>query len=158
MNLTEWFSYQLKAGGEGFVWAARQIPEERQNVTPPRGGWSALRHVFHLLSYERDLALPFMRCWLGEPIPTREELDEKFYHQDENFQTAQSLGMEALLSVFEQVRAEQIALLPRFDEQRWQEVRATVWGEVSMQWVVAKTFQHTAEHTHDIMCLVLFWQ
>jgi|SRR5579875_977006 hypothetical protein len=158
MNLSEWFGYQLKAGGDGFVWAARQIPEQRQNVTPPRGEWSALRLVFHMFAYERDLVLPYMRHRVGEPVPTREELDRKFYAQDEDFQTAQHLGMETLLTSFEQGRAEQIALLPQFDEQRWQEICETVWGNVSMRWIVSKTFQHTAQHTHDLMCMVLYWK
>ena len=33
----------------------------------------------------------------------------------------------------------------------------TGWQDVALYWVVSKTFQHTAEHTHDLMRLVLFW-
>jgi hypothetical protein len=69
-----------------------------------------------------------------------------------------AVGMETPLTSFEQVRAEQIALLPQFDERRWQEIRETVWDNVSMRWIVSKTFQHTAQHTHDLMCMVLYWK
>jgi hypothetical protein len=31
------------------------------------------------------------------------------------------------------------------------------WGNVTLLWLVSKTFQHTAEHIHDVMSMALFW-
>lgn len=158
MDLTAWFSYQLKAGADGFIWAVEQMPLERRMVTPPKplGEWNIARHVFHMLTYERDLVLPYMRHWLGSPAPTREELDQRFFSQDKEFEQ-QGSDLENMLDAFRRVRAEQIELMQQYDDALWQTTHATVWGEMSMQWIVSKTFQHTAEHTHDVMRMVLFW-
>jgi len=55
------------------------------------------------------------------------------------------------------VRAEQIALLPRFENTLWEERRGALWGPVTLRWVVSKTYQHTCEHSHDVLRLALFW-
>jgi hypothetical protein len=55
------------------------------------------------------------------------------------------------------VRAQQIALLPDFSPSAWDETREMGWGPVTLLWVVTKTYQHTCEHTHDVLRLRLFW-
>ena len=55
------------------------------------------------------------------------------------------------------MREEQLALLGQLSTSAWEEPRECMWGLVTLKWVVSKTFQHTAEHTHDVMMLVLFW-
>lgn len=156
MNLSEWFSTQLKASGDGFVWAAQQVPAERRYVTPPAplGEWVLARHVFHMLIYERDIVLPHMHYWLGEPLPSTDELERRFLAEDREWKNH---SVEDMLAAFQQVRGEQIALLPRITDELWNEVRPVVWGPVSLKWIVSKTFQHTAEHTHDVMRMALFW-
>jgi hypothetical protein len=153
MNMTEWFQVQLQASGEGFVWGAEQVPGERRAMQPPAGlgEWTAARHVFHMLNYEQTIALPSMQQWLGGPIPAGADADEDIAWNHE------SQDMDLLLARFRQVRAEQIALLPKFEEADWQATREAVWGPVTLLWVVSKTYQHTAEHTHDVMRLALFW-
>jgi hypothetical protein len=152
MNTTQWFQFQLQASGEGFVWGVEQVPSERRALLPPArfGEWTAARHVFHMLFYEQTIALPSMQQWLGGPLPV--DLDEDVAWTGENQDT------DRLLARFKQVRAEQIALLPRFEAADWQSTREAVWGPRSLLWVVSKTYQHTAEHTHDVMRLALFWQ
>ncbi len=155
MNTSAWFSYQLKASGEGFVWAVEQVPAERQTSAPRQvfGEWSVAQHIFHMLHYERTLALPHMHHWLGGPLPSFDR------HAEDNAweKEGRSASIERLLQEFQQVRAAQIELLPRFDEALWDDVRACVWGERSMRWIVSKTFQHTADHTNTILCMALFW-
>jgi hypothetical protein len=58
---------------------------------------------------------------------------------------------------FRKVRAEQIALLEKFDEAIWDTTCEAIWGPVTLLWVVSKTYQHTAEHTSDVMRIGLFW-
>jgi len=155
MNTSEWFIYQLKASGEGFVWAVEQVPVERQTSSPPKGfgEWSVARHIFHMLYYERELALPHMRHWLGSPQPPFDA-----YKEDEAWEKgAHSASIDHLLQEFQQTRAAQIALLPDFDEALWNEVRVSAWGEKSIRWIVSKTFQHTADHTNTVLCMALFW-
>jgi hypothetical protein len=104
--------------------------------------------------YEQEVALPSRRQWLGEPHPD----DSRYQHEDEYFeQSAASLSLADLLERFCAVREEQIALLGQLPVSAWEEPREYVWGPVTLKWVVSKTFQHTAEHTHDVMRLVLVW-
>jgi hypothetical protein len=156
MNLSAWFSTQLKTSGDGFVWAVEQVPVERWYAIPPAplGEWVPARHVFHMVIYEHDIVLPHMRYWLGEPLPLRDELEQRFLAEDKEWENQR---VEDQLAAFQQGRTEQIALLPSILDELWHEIRATEWGSVSLKWIVSKTFQHTAEHTHDVMRMVLFW-
>lgn len=150
MELPRWFDYQLRSTLDGFIWAVRQVPPERLSIIPPTqlglGEWSAAQHVYHMLEYEEKLALPSMRQWLGAP-PVADT------------RTKQDLPPgEEMLAQFEHIRQEEIKLLPKFSSQAWNsKQRTTFWGEVSLFWLVCKTYQHTMEHTHDILSLTLFW-
>lgn len=156
MGLSQWFSTQLQASLDGFLWSVEQAPNERRYAPPPGpagglGEWVIARHVFHMLYYEREAALPAMRHWLGEAaLPSFDEYDE-----DGAWTRAGDLP--ELLGEFHAVRTAQIELLPRIDEALWEEQRETGWGNVSLRWIVSKTFQHTAEHTNDVLRITLFW-
>jgi hypothetical protein len=158
MHPARWFHEHLQASGEGFIWAVQQAPPARRELSPPMlsddaplGEWSVARHLFHMLHYEQVIALPRMRHWLGEPVPS-EGPDDEEEPWDAN------LAVDDMLSRFRAVRAEQIALLPRFDDGAWQELRDLGgWGRVSLNWVVSKTYQHTTEHTSDVLRIALFW-
>lgn len=156
-DVTDWFRAQLEQTGELFVWALEQMPAERRAVPPPgRDEWSAVWHAFHLTYYERELALPSMRQWLGGAMPNDKKLDED---------AAGAAGHEwdGTIAAFRRGRAEQIALLERLDAAEWEIARETGWapvapeGGVTLRWVVTKTLQHTAEHTHDVLRMALFW-
>jgi hypothetical protein len=151
-SISQWFDYQLRSTLDGFIWAVHQLPDERWDKLPPQplGQWSAADHVFHILDYEKRLALPTMYQWLGETPVIREKIEEK---------TEQGLApIEEMLREFERVRTVEISLLFKFDPATWNSIRKTaVWGEVSLHWLVCKTYQHTTEHTHNILSLNLFW-
>ncbi|HEU0291963.1 MAG TPA: DinB family protein [Anaerolineales bacterium] len=152
MELSQWFDYQLRSTLDGFVWAVRQVPQERLHTVPPPslGEWSAAQHVSHILDYEERLALPSMAQWLGVP-PMIPEDSEKGVEQT-------SPSIEAKIARFERVRQAEINLLSKFDPDAWGTVkRTTFWGDVSLFWLVCKTYQHTAEHTHNVLSLTLFW-
>ena len=153
MDLSEWFSMQLNASAEGFLWAVEQVPVERRLVTPPAGlgEWNVPRHAFHMASYEQHVALPSMQLWVGEP---RSLTDIEF---DDDVAWEEGMALEPILQDFRAVRAEQILLLQHYKEETWEEKRTTVWGDVTLKWVVTKTYQHTCEHTHDVLRLALFW-
>lgn len=153
MNYTHWFQEHLQTSANGFVWGTEQVPEARRYVQPPKGlgEWTVARHVFHLWYYEQTIALPSMQQWLGGTIPFLDDKDE-----DVDWSHAQET-VEGLLEKFKAVRAEQIALLPNFDDLVWNETREAVWGPVTLLWVVSKTYQHTAEHINDVMRIGLFW-
>jgi hypothetical protein len=153
MNLAQWFRDQLQASADGFVWATEQVPGTRRHVQPPDGlgEWTAARHVFHMVYYEQTIALPSMRQWLGDACPSMDGLDE-----DVAWDESQA-NVEDLLADFSKVRMEQVALLSQFDDAAWNTMRGAIWGPVTLLWVVSKTYQHTAEHTNDIMRISLFW-
>jgi hypothetical protein len=153
MNFSQWFNEQLQASANGFVWGTEQVPEARRYVQPPKGlgEWTVARHVFHLWYYEQTIALPSMQQWIDGTIPSLEDLDE-----DVAWSKTQE-KVESLLDKFKNVRAEQVALLPKFDGATWNATREAVWGRVTLLWVVSKTYQHTAEHINDVMRIGLFW-
>jgi hypothetical protein len=148
-----WFKTHLGGSAEAFAWAARDVPEERRLAAPPPGlgEWSAARHVFHLVVYESAIAQPSMRQWLGEPAPDLAGMSEELAWQ------SVPRDYEAMLDAFRVVRGEQLDLLDAFSPDGWQEIRRTIWGDVSLHWVVSKTYQHTAEHISDVMRIALFW-
>jgi hypothetical protein len=153
-----WFTTHLQASADGLVWGVEQVPPARRVIRPPGphdgpsplGEWTVARHVFHMLYYEQHCALPSMRQWLHEPMPSMNAYDE-----DGAWDPSQSI--DELISGFQRVRAAQIALIPRFAPAAWDETRDAVWGPVTLRWVVSKTYQHTAEHTNDILRIALFW-
>src|SRR5262245_13713769 len=152
-SISQWFHDQLQASADGFIWGARQVPGALQTVQPPEGlgEWTAARHVFHMLFYDQTVALPTMRQWLGELCPSLDGLDE-----DVAWSQRQE-PLDRLLAEFKHVRGEQIALLPLFDDTSWTAQREAIWGPVTLLWVVSKTYQHTAEHTNDVLRISLFW-
>jgi len=150
MELSKWFEDQLRSTLEGFIWAVQQLPKERLYSLPPTalGDWSASQHVWHMLDYEKNLAFPSMHQWLGAPPALRKEESEK----------RNPPAVQEMLAEFEQVRQAEIVLLSKFDDVTWSSNQnTTFWGEVSLFWLVSKTYQHTLEHTHDLLRLVLFW-
>lgn len=159
MNLSQWFSTQLRGGAEGFAWAMQQVPSERLFTVPPSrflGAWPAMRHVDHLRHYERALALPSMQMWLDGPGVSVEQA-QAWERLDLAWQPGEALALEERLADFRAVREAQIALVEVVGQAAWETTRPTVWGEVSLKWVVSKTFQHTAEHLCTVMQIALFW-
>jgi len=154
MDLSQWFSTQLNASAEGFLWAVEQVPVERRLVTPPAGlgEWNVARHAFHMTLYEQLVALPSMQLWLGEP----RSLTDIEYDDEAAWGTGKQL--DSILEDFRAVRGEQILLLQKYKEETWEETRSTVWGDVTLKWVVSKTYQHTNEHINDVLRIALFWE
>jgi hypothetical protein len=153
MTLSQVYHNLLQASAQGFVWSAQQVPTARWLLQPPHilGEWSAARHVFHMAFYEQFIALPSMRQWLGASLPSLESVDE-----DAAWAEGEK-DINSLLADFLNVRAEQLALLPNFAETGWDMARETIFGSVKLSLIVNKTFQHTAEHTNDVMRLVVSW-
>jgi hypothetical protein len=154
MNYKQWFRDHLVSSAEGFIWGVEQVPGARRSMQPPEGlgEWTVARHVFHLLSYDQTLALPGMRQWLAE-----ERLSMDDTNEEAAWGNRQTESLESLLVEFRKARAEQIALIQKFDDDLWQTSRQTIWGPVTLLWVVSKTYQHTAEHLSDVMRIGLFW-
>ena len=150
IETSKWFSSQLSSSAEGLVWSARQVSLARQDQRPPAelGELSVARHVFHMLFYEQNIALPGMCQWLGGALPGI---------VDETQAWTGSMSIDTLLPAFQEIRSQQIALLPQFSEEDWQRVCDTNWGPVTLFWVVSKTYQHTAEHINDVLRIALFW-
>src|ERR1051325_3876025 len=103
-----------------------------------------------MLDYEERYVLPSMAQWLGAPPVIPEDTETGL--------EATLSSVEEQLIQFKRVRQAQINMLPKLDQAAWNSIqRTTFWGNVSLYWLVTKTLQHTAEHTHNILSLVLFW-
>ena len=91
-----WFSYQLKASGEAFVWAAQQLRPADHFTLPPEPGylgtWPAARHIWHVSGYERCLALPALQGWLDG----NSAKSEKWPDDDADWEAASTGRLESL--------------------------------------------------------------
>jgi hypothetical protein len=148
------FERQLGANTEAFVWAVGVMPVERLFVAPPRllGEWPAARQAFHLLYYEREVALPSTRLWAGGAYPTFEGYNEQAVWD------AWDRDVERALAEFDHVREEQLAVMRGADEAAWRAERDTAWGRRSLYWVASKTLQHALEHTNAVLKTALLWE
>lgn len=148
----------LKTSADGFIWAMEQMPTGRLYTLPPPtlGGWPAARLLSHITWYEREIALPVMRMWLGETFETAQITEEGM---EAAWQHDCKLDLPALLANFRQGRDAQLVLLDDFPADAWDKIMEdTIWEyPVPLRWVVMKTYQHTLEHTDSVMKLVLFW-
>jgi hypothetical protein len=158
MNLSQWFYLQLQASIDSFLWAVEQIPQERLYFAPKTDRWPVARIIYHLACYEQRIALPSMRQWLGEPKPVVGTQEEDGAQEDRNWNDGQGHEMSALIADFRAVRTEQHALCSQFDEQSWYESRDVIWGHLPLKWVVTKTYQHTLEHTDEVLRAYLWWK
>lgn len=157
MSSHERLSALLRQSVEDFAWAVAQVPTARHALASPRHpeDWPTDRHIFHLLVYERHVALPSMRQWSdGAPALGEQDIpDEDALWAD----SATDRAVDALLAGLRTVRAEQLALLDRIPLGAWDEPRPALWGMVTLRWVLTKTYQHTCEHTHDVLRMALWW-
>lgn len=153
-NVAEFFHDQLETSRSQLVWALEQIPVHRREISPPAdlGEWTAGRHLFHIVHYERDFALPAMRLWLTEIDAWTPSMDEA-----KAWGNGQALGL--LIEQFHSGREAQIDLLSRFGQTAWDERHITIgrWGSVTLRWLVSKTLQHTASHISALLEIALFW-
>ena len=160
MDESIFFAEQFRATLAQMSYMARLVPVARRYLRPPfqNAEWSAAREVYHLALYEESVALPSMRLWLGGPPVD----DSTFLHEDALWESeGQQIDYSALLRRLADVREEQIALLPSLAG-LWDEPRETVWTAPqlearTLQWVVAKTLQHTCEHISAVARIALFW-
>jgi hypothetical protein len=99
------------------------------------------------------IALPAMRLWFDGPVGVGDWLTD----WSEPIVGRTSADLEGWVRMLAAGREEQRDLLDQLDGEAWTTVRTTVWGAVPLRWVVTKTCQHTAEHTDDVLRMVLFW-
>lgn len=158
MPLSQWWAEQLHASLTGFFWAVEQIPAERQFVSRRVERWSTARIMFHLGWYEQHIALPAMRQWFGEPAPPATAQEDDAALEERDWNDGQGLGIAAMLATLRGLRAEQITLASQASEDLWQQEQPALWGNVSLHWVVTKTYQHTLEHTDEILRQYLWWR
>jgi hypothetical protein len=152
----QWFRYQLQASADGLVMGFAQIPPALLDQFPVEPGylgtWQPIRHIWHVTEYERGLALPVMKQWLGAPMPTNDDENE-----DAAWAALAEKSPAALIAAFKAVRQEQIALLDHLAGTDWETPRQTPWGSRPLNWVVMKTFQHTCEHGDTLLRMSLWW-
>ena len=151
-----WFAQQIAANTETLLWAAGELPPDHLFATPPEpkslGTWPAARHFFHVLYYEREVALPSLRQWLGEPRPTFEDYDE-------NKAWGAGQPLERVLAELQEMRRRPLEVLASVSDSAWHEERDTAWGPQprTLYWVASKTYQHATQHASDLLKLLMLW-
>lgn len=159
MELSQWFRQQLQVSMDGFLWAVEQIPQDRLYQEPLSDRWSAARVVYHMLSYEQRLALPSILQWTGGPLPVASSQLADEMKEDYLWADGQRHEIQKMLADFKSIRIQQLEALSQLCLQSWNEERDTIWGQKPLKWVVTKTYQHTLEHTDELLKAYLFlWE
>lgn len=151
----DWLAIELERSVDALQRFLADIPEERCAVAPPSafgfaplGGWSAHRHLYHLVHYERHYALPALQAAVDGA-----EVEGTRPSEDGSYDAA--LPTMALVDELIALRRAQAANVRRATDADLERIAAP-WHRPTL-WTVAKTIQHTAEHTHDVGSLALFW-
>ncbi len=115
--------------------------------------------MYHMVCYDQLIGLPTLRQWMGEPSPADRltgSAEGDAAREELWWNNGEGREMNAMLADFKKLRAEQFDVIQRFSEHVWNEERDALWGSVSLQWVVTKTYQHTLEHTSEILRAALW--
>ncbi len=158
MQQAQWFQQQLQSSADNFLWAVEQIPQERLYLAPRPNRWPIARIIFHLTRYEQRLAFPSMLQWLGGTKPIVGTQEEDNAQDERDWSGGEGHNIQILIAGFKVIRSQQLALFPQFNEQIWLEEREAIWGNVSLKWVLTKTYQHTLEHTDEVLRAYLWWR
>jgi hypothetical protein len=154
----KWFRYQLKATGDGFLWAFEQIEPVLHRQLPPAphymGTWSPRRLLWHVTEYERCLAVPSMRQWLNGSIPG----EDAWLDDDATWSTVQDRTSGELTENFRAVHHAHMLLVDQLADIDWAALHETIWGSKSLAWVVTKTYQHRLEHGDTLLRMSLRWR
>ena len=159
MQQSQWFYQQIQASTQGFLWAIEQIPQERHFVLPRAERWSLARILYHMVQYDLLIGLPTLRQWRGESYALAGmsgDQKEDAAREEANWRNGEGQIVPEMIATFKDLRADQLVLLQQFQEPDWNEARTTLWGPVILKWFVVKTYQHTLEHTDEILRMYLW--
>ncbi|MCA0457854.1 MAG: hypothetical protein LCI00_28065 [Chloroflexi bacterium] len=160
--MTDWVKWSrqyLHTSAEAFEWAFSAIDPAYHQSKPPEarlGLWSPARHVWHVTGYERCIAMPTMRQWLGAP-PLPDD-DRIWPNGDDDWAAVANQPADIYMQAFWDVRNEQIALLDALAVVDWATTRETAWGDKPLTMVITKTYQHTLEHSDSLLKMGLWWK
>ncbi|MBV9258350.1 MAG: hypothetical protein JO215_10055 [Ktedonobacteraceae bacterium] len=165
MDYAPSFASLLQSSTNALLWAVEQVPKDRLYAVSARKPerWVVARHVLHIQYQEEQVVVPCMRRWLNhDPYQVEDTKRIERYKDyqalvhDEEIAWQQAPEIDMRKEMFREGRKEQIALLTQFTPEEWEEKRETVWGEVTLRWVVTKTYQHTLDHSNDILKHALY--
>jgi len=88
----------------------------------------------------------------------RQKLNISCFGSLSHWKNGEGHAMQAMIADFKKLRAEQLALIQHFLEPAWSEECNAIWGPVTLKWAVTKTYQHTLEHTDEILRSYLWWK
>ncbi|HLY32108.1 MAG TPA: hypothetical protein VKQ36_13850 [Ktedonobacterales bacterium] len=109
-----------------------------------------------MLCYEQRIALPTMRQRLGDPAPPAHTQEDAAAVEEQEWAGGQSHPVVTMLDDLRAICARQLDVIAQLALSSWQEERPALWGSVTLEWVVTKTFQHTLEHTDELLRIALW--
>jgi DinB family protein len=157
MTHSQWFCEQLTNSMTGFGWAVECLAPEHWYSSPPRpnwlGQWSLARHVFHMQYQERYVVQVGIKDLLHlSPFTEERPKEEDAWQQEQR-------SVQELLQQFQTFRCQTSELISHLIEDEWEKPREKAyWNDpLTLQWIITKAWQHTLEHTHEVLRLHLFW-
>lgn len=158
MQIAEFYRTRLTNSADELAWAVQQIPTGRWFVSPlPAFGEMAVAQVvFHVAWSDRHILTPQLRQWTDDDQPPLHRHDIP-NESAEWRATVNQTDMETLLAGFRAGRDEMLALLDAYSPDAFEAIRPTIWGEVTLKWMLTRVYQHTVEHTDTLLKMGLFW-
>lgn len=158
MDHAGFFRGQLTNSADTLAWAVQQIPTGRWFVAPlpAFGEMSVAQMVFHVAWSDRHILIPQLNQWLDADQPPLQRADIP----DEPAawrETVSHANMETLLADFRDGRDTMLSTLEAYPAQAWDTTHPTLWGEVTLRWMLTRVYQHTVEHTDTLLKMGLFW-
>ena len=159
MTSAGFYQTQLQNSLELLKWVTTNLADHLTEEPPATyTQWSVQRHIYHLWVYEHYVTA-MMRSWLADAAAPSDDTIQEFNTLWANQATDWSkIPFDEILTRLTTVRQEQIDLIGKYTQDDWQRKMPMVWGDVSLEWTVAKTIQHATEHTDTLMKLNLWWQ
>jgi len=154
MTINSW-QVRSKNAVDGFIWAAQRIPTGRHHVIPLPvfGELSAARRVFHVDWYTANVVKTSLDLWL---VPDAQVVH--FESKQEELDWRQSdQTLHVILEGFQTATNTLMAQIASLNENQLSEVRETLWGNISLEWMLTHFYQILLENTNILVRMSLYW-
>jgi hypothetical protein len=147
----------LAHSAESLLWALEQIPAGRHHVIPLPvfGEWSVARIFYHVLWFESKIIVPYLHYWFKDAA--KPDFSDFAYDQEaQDWQSAER-GISVLVAKFEIYHHLLLDAYAALSAANWAQEKETVFGAVSLHWLMTKVYQTRIAQTERLLDMALHW-